>query len=53
MATEQPSGNGSGRRRRELVLEEIEQLCVNALHDLRILQTGIECILAEVKEARR
>jgi hypothetical protein len=45
--------NGKGRNRRELALEEIEALCANALRDLEILRTGIECVLAECKEARR
>lgn len=56
MAESHPTnGNGAstGKRRRELALVEIEQLCVNALHDLYILRAGVECILAEVKEARR
>ncbi len=46
------STNGRGSRPRELALVEIDVLCANMLHDLRILQMGVECIRAEVKEAQ-
>ncbi len=45
--------NGSGGHRRELALVEIEALCANMLHDLRILKASVECVQAECKEARR
>jgi hypothetical protein len=45
--------NGSGPKRHELALVEIEALCANMLADLNVLKTSIECVLAEAKEARR
>jgi hypothetical protein len=43
----------SNGRRRILALTEIEALAVNMIHDLRILHTSVECVLAEVREARK
>jgi hypothetical protein len=45
--------NGNGKRRRQLALDEIEALCANALRDLELLKTTVECVQAEVREARR
>lgn len=47
-----PTRKSNGRRR-DLALTEIEALAVNMIHDLRILHTSVECILAEVREARK
>ncbi len=46
------SPDGSGGRRRDLALVEIEALCANMLHDLRILKASVECVQAECKEAQ-
>jgi hypothetical protein len=51
MSNAQPT-NGSGGRRQELALVEIEALCANMLHDLRVLKASVECIQAECKEVR-
>ena len=46
------STDDRGGRRHELALVEIEALCANMLHDLRILKASVECVQAECKEAR-
>ncbi len=46
------STDGRGNRRHELAIVEIEALCANMLHDLRILKASVECVQAECKEAR-
>lgn len=46
------STDGRGHRRQNLALVEIEALCANMLHDLRILKASVECVQAECKEAR-
>ena len=46
------STDGKGSRRGELAIVEIEALCANMLHDLRVLKASVECVQAECKEAR-
>jgi hypothetical protein len=48
-----PESNGSGKRRRELALIEIESLAQQLLADARTMAAGLEAILAEVKATRR
>jgi len=47
------STDDSGSRRQELAVVEIEALCANMLHDLRVLTASVECVQAECKEIRR
>ena len=47
-----PLGNGRGKTRRDLSLDEIEHVSKMLLTDLATMKSSIEVILCEVREAR-